>query len=244
MTNGNDIMAGFMLGLVTLASLYPGRSFGSAGKWVMYPSGRGEKWRCLDRPDMKLTPTTGRVTQAWTAWLILFYTTVLAVQCGFCGEEPPVTEYQVKALRLLSFAKYVDWPARTFTETNSPIVVGVIGEDKFGDDLKHAMEGKCVGGRKIVVAAIDSEKDWDKCQILFVSASETGRQAEVLNHVKSLPILTVGESEHFTRDGGVINFTKKDGKVRFDVDLTAARSAGLGISSKLLSLADTVRGKP
>jgi hypothetical protein len=193
---------------------------------------------------MKLAPKMRLVTQAWTAWIILFYSTVLAPQRGFCGEEPPVTEYQVKAVRLLNFAKYVEWPARTFAETNSPIVVGLIGDNKFGDDLKQVMEGRGVGGRKIEVTAVTGEKDWDKCQILFFSASEAGRQAEVLSRLKSLPILTVGETEQFTQDGGVINFTKKDGKVRFEIDLKAARSAGLGISSKLLSLADTVRGKP
>jgi hypothetical protein len=106
------------------------------------------------------------------------------------------------------------------------------------------MEGRCIDGRKIVVMPISSEEDWRKCQILFISASEKRREAEILKHLKSRPILTVGESDQFTQDGGVINFMMRDGKVRFEVDLNAARESGLVISSKLLKLADNVRGKP
>lgn len=163
---------------------------------------------------------------------------------GHCGEQQPATEDQAKALCLLNFAKYVEWPAQAFAGTNSPIVIGVMGGDKFGDDLKYRIEGRLVDGRKIVVTELAAEEDWSKCQILFIAASETGREAEVLKQLKSLPVLTVGETESFTREGGVINFTNRSGKVRFDIDLYAARTAGLSISSKLLSQADSVLGKP
>jgi hypothetical protein len=42
----------------------------------------------------------------------------------------------------------------------------------------------------------------------------------------------------------MVNFTRKDGKVRLEINLTAAEKAKVGISSKLLSVADVVRGKP
>jgi hypothetical protein len=192
---------------------------------------------------MKLSSKTRLVMQAWTAWVTVFFG-MAGVQRCFCGELPAATEYQIKALCLLNLAKYVDWPAQAFSETNSPIVIGIIGENKFEDDLKDAMEGKCIGGRRIMVTAVASEKDYRKCQILFIGASDTAREAEVMKGVKSLPILTVGETEQFARDGGIIDFTTRDEKVRFVIDLNAARAVGLGISSRLLSLADTVRGKP
>jgi hypothetical protein len=193
---------------------------------------------------MKLAPTKRLVTKAWTAWLTLFFGAFLGMPGGHCGEQQPATEDQAKALCLLNFAKYVEWPAQAFAGTNSPIVIGVMGGDKFGDDLKYRIEGRLVDGRKIVVTELAAEEDWSKCQILFIAASETGREAEVLKQLKSLPVLTVGETESFTREGGVINFTNRSGKVRFDIDLYAARTAGLSISSKLLSQADSVLGKP
>jgi hypothetical protein len=56
-------------------------------------------------------------------------------------------------------------------------------------------------------------------------------------------VLTVGESDQFTDQGGVINFVEKQGKIRLEINLAAARLANLQISSKLLSVADSVKGK-
>jgi hypothetical protein len=160
------------------------------------------------------------------------------------GDTPALTEYQVKALCLLNFTKYAEWPAGTFARADSPIAIGVVGGTKFEDGLKKAVEGKTFGGRKIVIQNIAGAEDWSKCQVLFISASEKNRFPEILDHVKSIPILTVGEADGFRKEGGIINFITKDGKVRFKINLEAARLAQLQISSKLLSLADDVTGKP
>jgi len=45
-------------------------------------------------------------------------------------------------------------------------------------------------------------------------------------------------------NGGMINFVMKDGKVRLEINLAAAQQANLLISSKLLSVADVVKGNP
>lgn len=244
MFNIKELMADFMLRFAALASLYSDRSFSSAGDLHMYCPEAGRDWRCPGWPEMNLTRTTRLVAKAWTAWLILFCGLMLAAQSGFCGEEPAIPDSRVKALCLLNFAKYVDWPAEVFADTNSPIIIGVVGETEFEERLKDVMAERCVGGRKIEVVAAADEKDWRQCQILYIAASETKRKTAILKRVKSLPILTVGEAEPLTKDGGVIEFKKKSGKVRFEIDLNAAREAGLGISSHLLSLADTVQGKP
>ncbi|HLP76056.1 MAG TPA: YfiR family protein, partial [Candidatus Paceibacterota bacterium] len=95
----------------------------------------------------------------------------------------------------------------------------------------------------IIVLEPENEAEWSKCQILFVGGSDKGRIQSVLNKVRNLPLLTVGEAEPFAEAGGIINFVKKENKVRFEVDLAAARLAKLEISSRVLVLADVVRGK-
>ncbi len=176
--------------------------------------------------------------------LFILLGTLLQMDWRMYAQPAALTEYQVKALFLLNFTKYIDWPAEAFAETNSPITIGVIGENHFGDDLAKAVEGKCVNGRKIVILPLESDKDFCKCHILFISASEKKRVSDIVARIKSRPILTVGETDQFTRQGGIINFTKKEGKVRLEIDLSAAQSAKIQISSRLLSVADVVRGKP
>jgi hypothetical protein len=162
---------------------------------------------------------------------------------GAGGGEMSLPEYQVKALFLLNFTKYVEWPPASLGDTNVPIVIGLLGENKIGDDLQKVVAGKNVGGRNITIRQIESADDLSRCHILFVSSSENKRLAEILGRLKGLPVLTVGETEQFTEQGGIINLTRKEGKVRLEINLESAAQAKLQISSKLLSVADTVKGK-
>ena len=157
--------------------------------------------------------------------------------------ENLLTEYQVKSLFLMNFVKYVDWPPGSFVAGDAPIVIGLYGEDKFGDELRTVVEGRTISGRRITIQPIQLEEDLGKCHILFVSDSEKNRLAEILAPVKTLPVLTVGETDRFLEQGGVINFVKKEGKIRLEINLTAAVEAKLEISSKLLRVADVVKGK-
>ena len=168
---------------------------------------------------------------------------LVGAHLGFCGEAE-FTEYQVKALFLMNFTKYVDWPATAFAGTNAPITIGVYGENNFGDDLPKTVAGRKVNGRSIVIRQIDSTNDLVKCQMLFISRSEKNNEGEILRQLKVSPVLTVGENEPFTAQGGMINFVMKDGKVRLEINLAAAQQANLRISSKLLSVADVVKGNP
>ena len=55
-----------------------------------------------------------------------------------------------------------------------------------------------------------------------------------------MPILTVGETPRFIEQGGIVNFFLENGKVRFEINRSAAERSGLRISSRLLQLAKIV----
>ena len=78
------------------------------------------------------------------------------------------------------------------------------------------------------------------CQIVFVSKSERGNVNGIIASLGEANVLTVGDSDGFARQGGVIGFTMDGDKVRFEINSAAARRAGLVISSKLLQLASRV----
>jgi hypothetical protein len=60
-----------------------------------------------------------------------------------------VSEYAVKAAYLFNFAKFVEWPKGTFGGNTEPILIGVLGEDPFGEDLDRTIDGKSVNGHTI-----------------------------------------------------------------------------------------------
>jgi hypothetical protein len=82
------------------------------------------------------------------------------------------------------------------------------------------------------------------CQVLFVAAGEKKLLPVILAGVKENSVLTVGESEHFVQEGGMIGFCLEENKIRFEINLETAQKAKLRISSRLLALAKTVIGGP
>ena len=156
--------------------------------------------------------------------------------------EPVSKEYQLKAAFLYNFSKFVSWPQERFSDAGSPIVIAVLGESPFGDELEKIVRERIVNGRAIEVRPIASADDISAVHIVFIPAG-----AEPLLKAGSLDapgVLTVGESAAFSARGGIIRFTLVDEKVRFEIDQGSAEKAGLKLSGQLLKLATVVRKAP
>lgn len=156
-------------------------------------------------------------------------------------ETPKVSEYQVKAAFLYNFAKFVEWPDGTHSSADSPLRVGVLGKDPFGEILERTFKGRTAQGRSFSIARSDNPQDLLTCHIVFIRPPEEGTLIPLLKAFDGRPVLTVGEMEGFARSGGVINLYLQEKQVRFEINPTAAERAGLKISSKLLQLARLVR---
>ena len=153
------------------------------------------------------------------------------------------SEYLIKAGFIYNFAQLVQWPDAAFPQADSPIVIGVLGSDPFGATIDNVVQGKKLNGRSLVIKRLRWGKDAKEireCNILFISSSEKDRRDEIIQTVKWLPILTIGETPGFATRGGIINLTLEGNRVRFEVDIEAAKQANLNISSRLLALARIV----
>jgi hypothetical protein len=153
-------------------------------------------------------------------------------------------EYLIKAGFIYNFAKLVEWPTASFAQPDSPIVIGILGEDPFGATLDRIVADKKINGRGFAVKRVKWSRDFRDlrdCNILFVSSSEKEHIESVIDAMKGLPILTIGDAPGFAKRGGIINFLLEDNKVRFEVNVEAAKHADLTISSRLLTLARIVQ---
>lgn len=154
---------------------------------------------------------------------------------------PAPREYDIKAAFLFNFASFVEWPAAAFPDATAPFVIGVIGDDPFGRILDEIVAGEQVNGHRLIVRrlALPHLKEGGVCHILFISSSEARRLRPILRQVGGRPILTVSDVPQFIDAGGAIGFTT-EGRVRLVINPVALRAARLGVSSKLLRLAEVV----
>src|SRR5215510_15410454 len=67
---------------------------------------------------------------------------VLLSPTALRAQVEALPEPQLKALFLYNFAKFVDWPQTAFPETNSPLVIGIIGENPFEEFLERTLQKK------------------------------------------------------------------------------------------------------
>lgn len=151
-----------------------------------------------------------------------------------------LTEYQVKAAFIYKFALFVEWPREALPDSSTPVTLGIFGKDPFGAVLEETLANQKIGGRSISILRLTDYQKIRKCQILFISHSETRRWPRIFEHLKTAPILTIGEAEGFAQKGGIINFFNADNKIRFEINHSAAKAHQLQISSKLLRLAKIV----
>jgi hypothetical protein len=164
----------------------------------------------------------------------------------FMGQEglaqDALSEYQVKAAYLFNFLKFVDWPEDAFADPLAPIVIGVVGDDPFGNALPQVVIGKTVQGRDLVIHIYRTGEDLRGAHILFISASERKRLPMILSSLRGTSVLTVADTAGFLDAGGMIQFLNENERVRFAINVDATSRAKLKVSSKLLSLAKMVGG--
>ena len=163
----------------------------------------------------------------------------LALTAGMASESPPATfkEYQVKAAFLFNFTKFVEWPARKFADGTSPIVIGILGANPFGPELEKAVRGRHINGREVVVQQFESAEAARSAHLLFVSAGSDPSIVNALRVLDGSSVLTVGESDAFTRHGGIITLVLEGDKLGFTINIDSAGRAGLKISAQLQKLA-------
>lgn len=160
--------------------------------------------------------------------------------------QPNGLEYAVKATYLYKFIPFVEWPEVPGDVPAGPVNLCVVGDDPFGQTLERAVGERAVGEREVgerelAVLRFRTADRAAGCHVMYIASTGPQSAAAALAAVRGMPVLTVTDSARNPQSKGIINFVTRAGRVRFEIDSRAAAENGIAISSKLLSLAVTVR---
>jgi hypothetical protein len=162
---------------------------------------------------------------------------VVAASLAPAQSPGDLREFQKKAELINSFTRFVDWPARKFTQPDSPFVIGVYGTDNISSLLQESIQDRQIKGHPVVVKHLLNKEELRACHVLFISRSERDRLGPILAEVRRENVLTVGESDNFFDRGGIIKFIVLGGQIRFQINTANAEREKLVVSSKLLQFA-------
>jgi len=154
----------------------------------------------------------------------------MSVTAAAATAQEQSLEYQVEAAYLYNFVKFVDWPSGALGDA---ISICIAGNTPVAAAVEQIVRDEVIGGHSLAVRNIEAPQA--ACNVVFVPRGVAA--SEYLRTARTAPVLTVGESPDFIAQGGIINFVRDAGMMRFEIDQEAARRARLQISSRLLRLA-------
>lgn len=174
-------------------------------------------------------------------WLLSFALLMMLQWPSLVASQEPSVEnpVRIKAAFLRNFAHYVTWPAEVFPSNRTPWQIGILGPDPLGDVLETTLKGRVEQARPFEVYRADSLDRLPPCQIIYVAYSSAAARRAVLNELKSKPVLTVGDSPDFMREGGIIQFQVGE-RVTMNINLDQARSVSLAIQTRMLEVSNDI----
>jgi hypothetical protein len=158
------------------------------------------------------------------------------------SQEPASIEPHVKAAFLYNFLKFIEWPPEMLAA--GPLTVCVTGSPAVAESLKAANKQRRPLDADVTVLEITAEAIPKSCHLIYVGQADEDTARRWLAALNGSTAFSVSDCARFARLGGVANFFVQDGRLRFAVNVDAARRASLHISSRMLALATIVKDEP
>ena len=156
-------------------------------------------------------------------------------------------EHEIKAAFLYSFAQFITWETRATTGQTAALTAAQTAAQTTALTYCAVQEGPVVNALKELIAAKQTAGETRRytlladlsnirqCHILFLGADNNKSESLQLRPEES--VLTVGDSQGFVANGGIIEFRRQGARVQVHINLATARAQRIQISSKLLKLA-------
>lgn len=146
------------------------------------------------------------------------------------------SESAVKVAFVFNFLKFIQWPAGAFRDAGEAVSVCVKGGSDLDGPLE-ALNSKLVQDRPIQVRRVAAGSTTGRCHVVYFGAQPAGA-GELGQKYR----VTIGDAPNFAGTGGIVNFFREGERLRFEVNLDAARQAEVQFSADMLRLARIVDG--
>mgnify|MGYP000515244633 FL=1 len=156
-------------------------------------------------------------------------------------QDDGLKAFSLKAAYIYSFSKFVEWPVNSFSNNKSPLVLCIINSHE-PRDAWEIIDGKTTQGRQLSIQYLESTDLLQPCHMLFIGNKPFQSLKTILPQLAGRAVLTLGDHDAFTEEGGMIGLTVKNDRVFFSINLASSKQAGLIISSRLIALASQVVG--
>lgn len=146
-------------------------------------------------------------------------------------------EQTVLAALALNIVRFTTWPAESSMQQT--IEFCVVGDNVVQQSFT-GIDGKTVGNRTLHVTNLTRLRNFEQCNVLYISGLKQNILLQVFVEIKNRPLLTIGESYDFAAQGGMVGLENVNGKIDLNVNLSVMHASNLNISARLLKLANII----
>lgn len=172
----------------------------------------------MPQPNAHINPLLLRLRLLGTIGLTLLLSLLLTLGTDSPTIAQPTAsgEYLLKAAFLYNFAKFVEWPEKTFADGHTPLMLCVLGQDPFGPAL-DALTEKSVKGRPLRITRLSQPSNVGGCHILFIDRTEIPHARTILSALSDKAVLTVCDDERCAQQGLMINLLTVNDKIQMEL---------------------------
>ena len=149
-----------------------------------------------------------------------------------------VNEPQLKVALIYNFILFTEWPASTIKD-NKNLTICAKADSELAASL-IALEVRSIRNRQLRIQSLTEPVDYAQCEVLYIDGSDRTPVSQIKKKLDRKSVLTISSGEDLGNDGAIIALSLVNGRIVFDVNVTAAQNAQLVISSRLLRLARKV----
>lgn len=183
--------------------------------------------------------TASRTATAALAWAMASVCLFAAWDAVAASGETVITEDklpELKAAVVFKILKFVRWSEDLYDD--GVLRAGVIGTPAMVEAFAE-YDGRDIGDRIFRTTEITQHDDVSGLDVLFIQEERNDEACKewALDLSGLEGVLTVGDCNCFNDRSGIIRLRLEDGRLAFTINNDAAVSAGVFLSSRLLSIA-------
>lgn len=200
---------------------------GEVGSSRLLTAARSAKGRTSVRPGGRSSYLEARMLLIAVAVIIQFILSTRAM----CQQDAA----SIRAAYLFNILKYVNWPS-----SQTEIRVALIADERTSSVFFNVTNQKTIAGKEIRVFKSPSDAEIDSADVIYVqqgSPANSHRVLERLARRENRAVLTIGETEQFLKEGGMISLSRSLDQIQLEVNLDETQGSPLRLSSGLLNIA-------
>ncbi len=143
----------------------------------------------------------------------------------------------VKAVMTSIILRSAQWPDNAFKDGSSAFHLGIIGRNPPVKEFNAAFKGITISGRTVTVVSLKNPADIVGFQAVYFSETSEDVIVQTLALLAGRPVLSFGEHDALYRLGGVVNYRKVEGKLRFEFNRKSMEQSGVKVSAQVIRLA-------